>query len=237
MVLLAPWLTPAGAHAAHAGECPASNPFAIPAGGLPAAATAARAGRLAIAAFGGGATLGNAARDRNSTYPARLGVYLRAALPGVEISVATVAIPRQPSTVSRLKLEAVLSERAPALVVWGAGGGEAGRGDDLDSFNAYIADTVAKIREAGADPVLMTVQYAPSVARVVNLLPYRMAVLRAAEAAGIPVFDRYEAMRYWSETGYLDLDTTDDAERVRVAREVYDCMAKFLAKGIADAIK
>ncbi len=83
----------------------------------------------------------------------------------------------------------------------------------------------------------MTLQYGPSVARVLNLYPYRMAVIRSAETAGVPVLDRYELMRFWSDSGFLDLDVTGSAERVQVARTIYDCMADILTRGITGAIR
>ena len=221
---------------AAAAECPAPADFSIAAGGLPAAAAAVRSGQLTILAVGGVATSGTPARGADYTYPARLAVHLADALPGVRIAMSIHAIPREPSTAMRMKLQAVLAEGKPALVVWGPGGSSAGRGDDLDTFSTYVDEIVGGIRTSGADLILMTLQYAPSVARVVNLYPYRMAVLRAGEAAGVPVLDRYDLMRYWSETGFFDLDVTDPEDRVWLARGVYDCMARILAKGIAKGI-
>ena len=109
--------------------------------------------------------------------------------------------------------------------------------DDLDTFAGHVSDVIAKIRSTGADLILMTLQYAPSVARVVNLHPYRMAVARAGEMAGLPVLDRYELMRFWSDNGILDLDAVEPAERLQVARKVYDCMAEHLTRGIAGAVR
>ena len=83
----------------------------------------------------------------------------------------------------------------------------------------------------------MTLQYAPSVARVINLFPYRMAVIHAGELADVPVLDRYELMRFWSDNGFLDLDATDAGDRVQVARKLYDCMAEILTTGIVDAVR
>jgi hypothetical protein len=72
---------------------------------------------------------------------------------------------------------------------------------------------------------------------VINLFPYRSAVIRAGEMAGVPVLDRYELMRFWSDNDFLDLDVTEAEDRVKVARKLYDCMAEILAKGIVDAVR
>jgi len=44
-------------------------------------------------------------------------------------------------------------------------------------------------------------------------------------------------MRNWNETGFLDLDTTDPALRVHIARTLYDCIAEAVTAGIVDATR
>ena len=171
------------------------------------------------------------------TYPARLAKRLSEAFPGLTVKLVMVALPRQPSADLEAQLSAELAAAKPGLVIWGTGASAAGRGDDLDTFIGDVTGTIAKIRAAGADLILMTLQYAPSVARVINLFPYRSAVSRAAEMAGVPVLDRYELMRFWSDTDFLDLDATKPEDRVQVARKLYDCMAEILTKGIVDAVR
>ena len=96
---------------------------------------------------------------------------------------------------------------------------------------------IGQVRAADADLILMTLQYAPSVSRLVNLGPYRMVVLRGGNDAGVPVLDRYELMRFWSDNDYLNLDATNAEDRINVSRKLYDCMAEILAGAIADATK
>ena len=93
------------------------------------------------------------------------------------------AVSRQSDGDVQKKLDADLAADKPALVIWGPGASAAGRGDDLDTFIGDVSsDTVSKIRAAGADLILMTLQYAPSVARVVNLYaPTGGAVIRVGE--------------------------------------------------------
>lgn len=223
----------AGGPPVRAADCPVPDRSFGGGNGLPSVAAAVRSRDLRILALGGAATLGAAAQGTAFTYPARLGVYLRQALPGVTVAIDVITVPREPSAGLVLKVATDLAHLKPALVVWGPGGGAAGRGDDLDSFNALLGEVSDKVRASGADLIMMTLQYAPSVARVVNLDLYRSAVLRVAESKGAPVLDRYEMMRYWNEIGFVNLDATDPAERILVARALYDCVAETLAKGIA----
>jgi acyl-CoA thioesterase-1 len=217
--------------------CPTPDTFVIPAGSLPATEKAIKQRSLTILALGGAATLGAPAQGTEFTYPSRLAARLGEAIPGLSVRVVMRAAARQSDADLELKLDAELAASKPALVIWGPGASAAGRGEDLDTFIGDVTGTVGKIRAAGADLILMTLQYAPSVARVINLFPYRSAVVHAGEAAVVPVLDRYGLMRFWSDNGFLDLDATKSEDRVQVARKLYDCMAEILTEGIIDAVR
>jgi acyl-CoA thioesterase I len=217
--------------------CPMEDAFAIEKGGLPATSAALANHKLTILALGGAATLGRPAHGPEFTWPARLERRLSEAFPDVAVTVPVRAVARQPDEALVDTVEGILKDVTPALVIWGPGGTAAARGGDLDTFLGTINDVVDKVRTDGADMILMTLQYAPSVSRVVNLVPYRMAVLHGGDDAGVPVLDRYELMRYWSDSGFLDLDTTNADDRIKVSRTLYDCMAEILATAIVDATK
>ncbi len=222
---------------AQASTCPVPDAFVIPHGGLPATQTGVAIGRLTILTMGGSATAGAAARGAEFTYPARLEARLRAALPGVDIKVVIRATTRMTTADLLTKLDADLAAVRPGLVIWGPGASAAARGDDLETFNSTLAEVMRRIKLAGADLVMMTLQFAPSVVRVMNPYPYRMAVIRGGEMAGVPVLDRYELMHFWSGSGFMNLDATDAEDRVRVARLLYDCMADILAEGIVSGVR
>jgi hypothetical protein len=225
-----------GGQPAHATNCPVPDAFVISPDALPATRVAIEKRALTILVLGGAATLGDPAHGNDYTYPSRLAARLTEALPNVGVNVVVRAVPRQLAADLDQKLDVELTSIKPVLVIWGPGAAAAGRGDDLDTFIGDVTGAVGKIRSAGADLILMTLQYAPSVARVINLSPYRSAVIRAGELAGVPVLDRYELMRFWSDTDFLALDTTEAGNRIQVARKLYDCMAEILTTGIVDAL-
>lgn len=227
----------AGFREVHAASCPTPDAFVIAPDDLPATREAVAHRALTILVLGGAATLGSPANGEEFTYPARLRARLTDAIPGLKVTVVVRAVPRQSGADLAQKISADLTAAKPALVVWGSGASAAGRGDDLDTFIGEITGTVGKVKAAGADLILMTLQYAPSVARVINLAPYRSAVIRAGEMAGVPVLDRYELMRFWSDNDFINLDATDAKDRIQVARKLYDCMAEILAEGIVDAVR
>lgn len=222
---------------ARAERCPEPTKFVIAETQLEMTRAAVKDRRLVILALGGAATAGAAAHDPAATYPARLQAHLGAGLPGVEVMVAVRSVSRRERADLLPALERDLAAVRPSLVIWGPGASAAARGEDVDDFAALIDAAIARTRAAHADVLLMTLQYAPSLLRLINLAPYRMAVIHAGESADVPVFDRYDFMRFWSDNGVMNLDATDKAERVRVARRLFDCIAQSLAEGIVDAVK
>ena len=230
---------PSPARAADATEaCPVPPEFALADLKLPAAkAEVAAHKRLAILVIGGAASAGTPAHGPGFTYPTRLETHLRDKLPDVEISLAMRAAARRTAHVTVDRLAVDLEEAAPQLVIWGAGAMEAGQRTDIQLLARELDAGIAKVAAAHADLVLMDIQYAPNIARRVDLTPYRDITLSTGTAHGVEVFDRYELMRWWNEDGTLNLDATDAKERLVVTRRLFDCLAETLASAIAAAVR
>ncbi|HVZ10533.1 hypothetical protein [Rhodopila sp.] len=191
---------------------------------------------LTLMTIVGPMTASSAAKDPSLTYPAVLASRLKAAWPDVRVQSGLLPIARMEAALFQASLAAGLSQKTPNLVIWGVGGTAAARGDDLASFHIQLADAIATTRSAGADMILMTPQYAPVVARLMNLPPYRDAVLKEAQEAAVPVLDRYELMRYWSDNGILDLDAQTQTAQISVAHTANTWIARLLADGIVKAV-
>jgi hypothetical protein len=217
--------------------CPVPPDLALTELSLPAAKAAVAAKHLVIMTMGGAATLGMAAGGAEFSWPTRLAGRLRQELPGVDISVVSHAASRQSAGQSLRHLDKDLEQTGAKLVIWSAGAAEAGAGVDEQQFADELERGIAKIQAAGADVIMMDVQYAPSIARVVNLAPYRDAVLRVGVVNDIAVLDRYELMREWGDDNVLNFDVTDPAGRIEVARRLFDCLAQILAEGIVPAVR
>lgn len=219
------------------GACAGPSEFLVTAQQLSFTRTAISQGRLSILVLGGAATAGQAAGGEAFTYHARLAARLRERMPDLTVAVSVRTMSRRATADILLTLDSDLAKAHPALVIWGLGGGAAARGEEIDNFAWTIETVAARARLARADLVLMTLQYAPSVSRVVNLAPYRLAILGVAAMDDVPVFDRYDYMRHWNASGMVNLDATDPAERLVVARKVFDCMAEVLTDGIVGAVR
>lgn len=230
--------TAAAAARAEPPACPVSDEAALHDIALPhARAQVATRQRLDVLVLGGADTLGRAAQGEAFSTPARLEARLREALPGVDVHIVTHAAPRRSVSAALDDLDADLVRTAPALVVWSSGPVDAGRGTDIDDLADSLQTGIERIRAAGADIILVNLQYAPSIARIVDLEPYRDALQRIGGANEVPVLDRYGMMRAWSDSGLLDLDATEPAARVQVARMLFDCVAAALADPILAALR
>jgi hypothetical protein len=215
---------------------PVPDGFVFVPGPLEVVRAAVRKKSLALMAIVGPYLNAEAARDPTMTYPTQLLARLRIAWPGVTIRLALLPIARADAVEFEHDLVNGLTQHVPSLVLWGPGGSAAARGDDISSFHAQVSSGIKAVQAAGADLILMTPQFAPMLARLMDLPPYRETVLQEAQDAGVAVLDRYELMRYWSDNAFLDLDASTQSAQASVARQANGWMADLLTGGITRAI-
>jgi hypothetical protein len=234
--LMVPTLVGRASLAAANEPVPVPDGFVFVPGPLDAVRTAVRKKSLVLMAIVGPHLSVEAARDPTMTYPTQLLARLRIAWPGVNIRLALLPIARTDAVSFQRDLVNGLSQHVPNLVLWGPGGSASARGDDISSFHAQVSSGIKAVQSAGADLILMTPQFAPILARLMDLPPYRDTVLHEAQDAGVPVLDRYELMRYWSDNAFLDLDASTQSSQTSVARQANGWIAELLTGGITRAI-
>jgi lysophospholipase L1-like esterase len=204
---------------------------------LPATAAAvARAQPIRIVALGSGTTFGLGASTPAASYPARLEQALR---PRVAPPVTAVNQGVRGQTVADMlaRLDRDVLASSPTLVLWETGTVDAVRGVGLDEFSAALETGIARIQAAGGDVLLIDPQYARSMPRLVNILPFVEAMRTIAAGQEVILFDRFEVMRYWIDNDVFHLD---ERAPPRLAGneidQVYDCIAQLLAQVILSAI-
>jgi len=204
---------------------------------LPAWSAAAldRAGTLRIVAIGSGTTQGLGASAPAASYPLRLQAALKARLVA-SVTVVNQGVQRQTANDMLARLDRDVLARKPHLVIWETGTVDAVRGVPLDDFGGQLEAGVAHIREAGADVLLVNPQYARTMPRVVNLLPFVESMRTFAASQDVMLFDRFEVMRYWVDNDVFHLDEKV-APRLVGAEidQVYDCVGQLIAHMILDA--
>src|SRR5271167_299736 len=167
------------------------------------------------------------------SYPAQLEQSLRERLPGNEIKV-TAHIPSGQTTAEMATdLPKILSDDHPELVIWQAGTVDALRGVEPDDFRISLDQGLDAIAAAGADVIMMNMQYSPRTETMLNVSTYADVMRWVAEQRAVVLFDRLAIMHYWSDAGVFDLyaATTGYA----MARRVHECIGRALASQIINA--
>ena len=166
-------------------------------------------------------------------YPARLQAALSRLLPSVKVNVSVVTQPRQTAEQMVDGIGQLLLDHKPSLVVWQTGTYDAVHGTDPEEFRSAVAEGVAKIKEGGADVVLVNMQYSPRTESVVAMGAYADAFRWVSREHEVPVFDRLAIMRYWYDQGQFDLyKATKD---MKIAKSVHECLGQALGTMIVDA--
>jgi hypothetical protein len=168
-----------------------------------------------------------------SAYPARLQAALQEKLPSIPVNVSVEIQVKKTAEEVTAGLVKLLEGKKPTLVVWQTGTVDAMRSVDPDDFRAAVDEGVAAVQKAGADIVLLNLQYSPRTETMISAPPYLDNMRVVAQEHNVPLFDRFAIMRHWSDAGDFDLTTTSHG--VDLARRVHDCIGRALSKFVIDA--
>ena len=170
-----------------------------------------------------------------SAYPGRLQAVLKERLPKVAVSVSVeLQIKKTAEEVAAL-LGKLVEAKKPALVVWQTGTYDAMRSVDPEDFRAAVGEGVVALKEAGADVVLMNLQYSPRTETMISAAPYLDNMRVVAQQHDVPLFDRLAIMRHWNDQG--DFDLLSASHGLDLAKRVHDCLGRALAKFVIDAAR
>jgi acyl-CoA thioesterase I len=191
---------------------------------------------VVIVALGGSSTLGLAAGATALAWPARLGSVLADKFPSARIKVVNRAVARQTAKQVLERLDRDILPLKPNLVIWETGTMEAVRGSDVDAFRETVRTGIDELRAAGVEVVLMNMQFSRETDAMIHFEPYLVAMRQVADATETALFRRRGIMRYWAESGLIDLRVKEDKQRRQLAVKLYDClgrvMADFVTRGV-----
>jgi len=125
----------------------------------------------------------------------------------------------------------VLSFR-PDLVIWQLGTNDALRNVDAKTFGTQTVEGIRRIREGGADLLLLEPQFLPKQAGNVTYAAYVDAVRALGAAYGLPVFRRNEVMKYWLDSKQFTPATMLSADQLHMTDASYHCLAQLMADAI-----
>jgi hypothetical protein len=168
-----------------------------------------------------------------AAYPSRLQMALKAKLPSVAVNVTVELQARKTAEEVAKGLVSLLEGKKPNLVIWQTGTVDAMRAIDPDDFRGAVDEGVVALRNAGADVVLMNLQYSPRTETMISVPPYLDNMRVVAQDHDIPLFDRFAIMRQWNDHGDFDLFSASPG--VELARRVHDCLGHALSTFVIGA--
>ena len=189
--------------------------------------------RLDITVLGTGSSSLAGPDGPHFAYPARLEEALKQELPGNEIKVTAHVQPKQTTANMLGSLDKILGEDHPSLVIWQAGTADAINGVETEDFRTSLEDGIDKIQAAGADVILMNMQYSPRTAAMLDVSAYADVMRHVAQQRNALLFDRLAIMQYWNDNGTFDLYAA--TKKYDMARRVHECISRALASLINTA--
>ena len=238
LTLLAGCLTVVAARAEEAAQ-PQPQPCDVPPyliasdSSLPKVAEAVKSGKpLNVMVVGSRSS--TIAASEASAYPAQLLAALKEMLPAaVPVTVSVELQATKTAEDVAAGLAKLVEPKKPTLVIWQTGTVDAMRSIDPDDFRGAVEEGVGALQNAGADVVLINLQYSPRTETMISAPPYLDSLRVVAQQHDIPLFDRFGIMHYWNDSGDFDLFSTSHG--LELAKRVHACLGRALSKFVIGA--
>jgi acyl-CoA thioesterase I len=188
-----------------------------------------------IVAIGSSSTAGAGASSPALTYPARLEAELRALMPRVSVTVINRGVNGEESRDMLERFERDVFAENPDMVIWQVGSNSVLRDQPLAPHVALIRDGLLKLKDAGAEVILMNPQYAPKVIAKPDAELMVDLIEHAAKQAHVDLFQRFALMRYLPLTESMPFEAFLSPDELHMNDWSYACVAKLLAGSIAEA--
>jgi acyl-CoA thioesterase I len=191
---------------------------------------------LRIVAVGSSSTTGLWMFDTSATYPAVMGRELAALRPSARVEVINSGRigDTVPGTISRFQ-DDVLAYR-PDLIVWQLGTNDVAWGGGAEGLKGMVVSGVRTLKTAGADVVLMDMQYAPIVLASSEHERMRAIITEVAREERVGLFSRFALMRRSIEAGLAPTELVA-WDGLHNSRAGYDCIGRALARAIINAAR
>ncbi|WP_027172425.1 GDSL-type esterase/lipase family protein [Methylobacterium sp. 10] len=173
----------------------------------------------------------SAGAGASATYPVKLETALERSLPNVDVEVESRGMQGEIASGAAERLRGMVAEVEPDLVVWQVGTHDALARVDLDAFASALDETVQWIKSHEIDVVLVNPVYTASLAQDEYYSSIVRKVQEVALREGVPLVQRYEAMRYLS-------GSSDKGEAHMLGRQFrlndlgLRCMAEHVTRAI-----
>ena len=182
--------------------------------------------------------LGSASTAAGGTsYPRVMLETLRAALPSADLRLTIHAARGLSASDMVEQMPEALARHRYALVLWQTGTVDAVQGLRPDELAQALEQGAALVAAGGASLVLIDFQYSRFLSANVDLAPYERVLERTATLPGVTLFHRYDLMRFWADSGGLDIEMETAAKRPETATLLHACLGRALAHFILSGIE
>jgi lysophospholipase L1-like esterase len=170
-----------------------------------------------------------------SAYPAKLQAALKERLPSIPVTLSVELQSGKTAEDVAAGLVKLVEAKRPTLVIWQTGTVDAMRSVDPDDFRGAVDEGVVALQSAGADVVMVNLQYSPRTETMISAPPYLDNMRVVAQQHDVPLFDRFAIMRHWNEAG--DFDLFSNVHGTDMAKRVHACLGRALSKFVLDAAR
>jgi lysophospholipase L1-like esterase len=192
---------------------------------------------VVIVAFGSSSTQGWGTTSPEYAYPNRLAAQLRRQYPSADITVINAGVGGEDAPEMSKRLETSVIDHKPDLVIWQVGTNAVLRNLDPVETGKLVDDGVTKIQAAGADVVLVDLQYSPQVnARPESAGRMNKLLGRIAELHHASIFPRFEVMRDWHERQSIPVTDFVISDGLHMTDWGYACFAQLLGDDIIRSV-
>jgi len=187
---------------------------------------------LTIVAIGSSSTEGAGASSASAAYPARLEALLAGRFPGLTVKVLNRGIggEEEADMLSRFDRD-VIAEK-PDLVLWQVASNAIMRDRQLSIQENLIRAGIMRIKQIGADTVLIDPQYTTAILAHSVAVPMVDLVSTEARRHRVAAFRRFALMRHWHENQRIPFEAFSIADGLHMNDWGYDCFARNLAAAI-----
>ena len=214
---------------------PALARLAMP---LEAAQTAMASRRdFRIVALGSSSTQGAGASSPKMCYPAQLESELNRRFNSVKrFEVVNLGKGGEMAADMLSRIDREVLPLKPGLVVWQTGVNDAIAGIELDDFRMQLSQGIDAIRAAGADVILLDLQYYPRSERVRGYRDYLQAIWQVGQEKGVSVLKRHTYMKHLLDSRKYTPAQILAPDLFHLNDLSYRCLGHMVADAIDDGL-
>jgi lysophospholipase L1-like esterase len=190
---------------------------------------------LTIVAIGSSSTWGAGASSGAASYPSRLEALLGARFPTIGVRVLNRGIGGEEETDMLARFDRDVVAEKPDLVLWQVGSNAIVRNREPATEAALIRGGIARLKETGADVVLIDPQYTAAIVAQAVAVPIVDMIAAEASAQGVATFRRFALMKDWHENQRIPFEAFSIEDGFHMNDWGYDCFARNLSAAIIDA--